>query len=312
MTARRARWRRRPQRRYRRQKAVFPPAFHRAPRQTQKMSDRWSAAPPRQLLRRHVAWSADNDVGVGECRRWALGADRAAGIAFRQLGQSEVEDLGVAGAGDEDVLGFEVAVDDVVGMGRSEPVGDLGCVLDRLALRHAAAVDSLAKALALEQLGNEERHTSFVADVENGEDVGVVERPRRARFELEAGQSISVCGKGRGQNLNRHVAADPRVSSPIDLAHPTRADLVDDLIVGEVFADHAPSSDIRLPACCPTVSCQEISTINMRCGGVVGNFSPYRKALPCSSTHSRTFSRILSSRGHRWEPLTGRTALLSG
>ena len=111
-----------------------------------------------QLLRRHVARSADDDVGVGECLRRAFGADRADGIAFGQLGEPEIEDLGVAGAGDEDVLGLEVAVDDVVAVCRRQPVGDLGGVLDRLALRQAAAVDPVAKALALEQLGHQKRN----------------------------------------------------------------------------------------------------------------------------------------------------------
>ena len=41
-----------------------------------------------------------------------------------QLRQSEIEQLGVAAVGDEDVARFDVAVDDPAGMGGVERIGD--------------------------------------------------------------------------------------------------------------------------------------------------------------------------------------------
>jgi hypothetical protein len=64
--------------------------------------------------------------------------DGAVGVAFRwqDLGEAEVENLGVAPLGDEDVGGFDVAVDDTFGVGRIERVGDFDAELgEQLGLR---------------------------------------------------------------------------------------------------------------------------------------------------------------------------------
>ncbi len=90
---------------------------------------------------------------------------------------------------------------------------------ERLALRQAAAVDPVAKALALEQLGNQERNPFFVTDIKDGENVGVVEGARRARFELEAGQAIGVSANDEGSILTAtsrpNLGSRARYTSPI-------------------------------------------------------------------------------------------------
>src|SRR5207249_8139069 len=68
-----------------------------------------------RLLRAHVAGRADRLARLGE-RQAAGGADRAR--------DAEVGHDGVI-AGKEDVLGFDVAVDDSLAMGESERVGDV-------------------------------------------------------------------------------------------------------------------------------------------------------------------------------------------
>jgi hypothetical protein len=61
-------------------------------------------------------------------------------------------------------------------------------------------------------------------------DVRVVERSNRARFALEP---LAEFGRA---NLDRDVAAETGVASPVDLAHPARSDAPVDLVWSEPFA----------------------------------------------------------------------------
>ena len=74
------------------------------------------------------------------------------------------------------------------------------------------------------------------AEVEDREDVGVVERRGRARFLLEARQPLGV-GDARRHDLDRDVAAKPRVAGAVDLAHAAGADRGLNLVGTELRAD---------------------------------------------------------------------------
>ena len=79
------------------------------------------------LLRRHVCQGADRRSRSGQIGHLTRLGDRGRrGIDnFKQLGQSEIEDLDVSSMGDEDVRGFNVAVDDAFAVSCVESVGDL-------------------------------------------------------------------------------------------------------------------------------------------------------------------------------------------
>ena len=51
----------------------------------------------------------------------------------------------------------------------------------------------------------------------------MVERGEHARFTLEARQAVGSAVNGARQDLDRHIAAEPRIAGAIDLAHSTRA-----------------------------------------------------------------------------------------
>ena len=88
----------------------------------------------------------------------------------------------MAGAGEEDVLRLEVAVDDAALRGRRRaPSAIWTRPVERLGDGDPAARQPLAQGLALEQLGDEVGRAVVRADVVDRDDVRVVQRARRAR-----------------------------------------------------------------------------------------------------------------------------------
>src|ERR1700674_1771264 len=133
-----------------------------------------------------------------------------------QLRQSKIEDLDPPVFGDEDIFGFQVAVDDPFLVRRRQPMRDLHPILDRFALRQGAAVQGRAQALALQKLGDQERRVVMLpfflltlakltlvvsTDVKYREDIGMIERGYSPRLLLEATQAVAVAGERVGKNF---------------------------------------------------------------------------------------------------------------
>jgi hypothetical protein len=108
----------------------------------------------------------------------------------RAFGDSEVEDLDVSLARDEDVVGLHVPMDDSLVVGGAERRGDLETVFDGPSDRNAGPVEALAESLALEELGDGVGHAVFDAEVVDREDVRMGQRgdgagPRVALINFE-------------------------------------------------------------------------------------------------------------------------------
>ena len=116
-------------------------------------------------------------------------------FAAPELGQAEVENLHAVVGRHEQVLRFQVAMDDPFPVCGGESCGDLLRVLNRLA-RSDCTIASVARAAPpVEQFGDEERRAIVQPDVVNGQDVGMIECRGRPRFLLEAPQPLRVVGE---------------------------------------------------------------------------------------------------------------------
>ena len=80
-------------------------------------------------------------------------------------------------------------MDDTGLVGGGEAVGDLAAEADDLA-RGQRRAEALAEALALDQLHDQERVAVLVADVVDGDEIGVAQRRGRPRLLLEAREQI--------------------------------------------------------------------------------------------------------------------------
>lgn len=183
--------------------------------------------PALQLLRAQVARSAHYRPGRAH---EGLRLHLAARNLGPQLRQTEVQHLHPPILGDEDVLGFEIPVDDALFVGRSEPTGDLQSDLDGLPGSQRPAAQPLPERLALQQFHHQVGRSLVCPEVENGEDVRMGERRQGAGLLLEAGQAVRVRAEGLRQHLQRHLPAQLRVLRPVHLAHPPRTQEGEDFV----------------------------------------------------------------------------------
>ena len=180
------------------------------------------------LLGRHVPDGAHHFAG--QCPR--------VGLRPRQLGDPEVEDLEPPFVGDEEVLGLQIAVDDVVLVRRGQPARELHRVVDGLPHAQRAAAEAFAKRPAFEQLRDDVGLAAGEAGVVDGDHVRVVERPGRARLLFEALQLLRR-GAAR-EHFQRHVAAQLLVPGEQHHAHAAAPQLALHHVAAAERGDHLP------------------------------------------------------------------------
>ena len=94
-----------------------------------------------------------------------------------------------------------------------------------------AAPQPLAKRLAVDELGDEERLAVHLVDVVDRQDRGMVQRRGGLGFLREAPQPFGVAGERGGQDLDGHLATEPRVVGRVDLAHAAFAEEADNAVL---------------------------------------------------------------------------------
>ena len=125
------------------------------------------------------------------------------------LGEPEVEHLDRAGArGQHDVFGLEIAMHDAGGVRGGHGVGDLDGDFDGAADGTASIAQEGAQSVALDEFGDQEGLAVVLAELVDGDDVGVVQRGQGAGFLLEAG----AAGWSRARSGGRILRATTRWS----------------------------------------------------------------------------------------------------
>ncbi len=203
------------------------------------------------LLRRHIGNGAESRAGSGEQILSESGAAISRGRAFLEcsagvFGQAEIEQLGVAARGDEDVGRLDVAVDDPFRVGSVEGVGDLDGGVEKQIELEGAAGDAFTKRLALEKLHGDESAMLVLADFVDGANVGMVQGRGAARFTLKALEGLTIVGEGFGKKLQSNVAAQAEVFGFVDFAHATGAELAENAVVRDGFTKQDTPASVRI------------------------------------------------------------------
>ena len=159
--------------------------------------------------------------------------------AFRRthcLREPEVQHLHSAITPHLDVRGLQIAVDDPLLVRGFERLGNL--LRDRQCLveRDRAACDPLRQVVALDQLHDEGVNVTRLFESVNDGDVGMVQRRQGPGFTLEAREPLGVVRERLGQDLDRDIAVQRRITRLIHLAHAALADLCGDFVDAETRA----------------------------------------------------------------------------
>jgi len=150
-----------------------------------------------------------------------------------ELCESEVENFDESVGSDHQVAGLDVAMRDARFMRFRESFGYLRRDFNRFSKWKGSDVQQIAQRLSLDQFHRDVVSGAVSSQFVDGDDVGMVEGRRRARFPLEAMQMVVRCGKGGGENLDRNNAIEPSVTRAIHLAHSARAQRADDFVRSE-------------------------------------------------------------------------------
>ncbi len=119
------------------------------------------------------------------------------------------------------------------------------------------AAELVGQRPSADELEDEVGDAAFLSKVVDVEDVRMLEPGDRPRFLLEALAILLVLGKEIGQNLDRHVAVEPRVVSLVNRRHASAPDLFDDPVGAEDgagFEAHWSSFAGRTRTASPRVS----------------------------------------------------------
>ena len=93
--------------------------------------------------------------------------------------------------------------------------------------------DAVGERGALDQLHHEKRGRVVLLERVNRGDAGVIERREHLGLAGEARETIGIARKRVGQDLQRDIASERRVTRAIDLAHPAGAQQAADFVDAE-------------------------------------------------------------------------------
>jgi hypothetical protein len=147
-----------------------------------------------------------------------------------ELGQAEIENLHASVARNKNILRLQIAMNDPLLVRGRQTTRNLFTVLGGFAHRQGAGTHPLAQGLTLQKLGHEVRRAFMLAEVVNGEDVGMIQRCNRLRLLLKTPQLLGIAGESPRQDLDRDLAVEPRIPRPIHLAHAASAQRTNNFI----------------------------------------------------------------------------------
>lgn len=138
----------------------------------------------------------------------------------------------------EDVGGFDIAMQDAAGVRSVERIGDLNRHLQQLGNRQWFAADAFVEWLPLEQFHGNELHPVVLVDLVDSADVRVIQGRRGARLTPKSIDGLSIAGVVYRQKLERDLPGQLDVFRPVDHTHAARAKPFEDAMMRNYLPNH--------------------------------------------------------------------------
>ena len=207
-------------------------------------------APAPRLLGAHVAQRSQDRAGngLGLFHGQGPGRRRSGGVAslgarIHQLGQPEVQDLGVAVARDHDIIRLDIPVDDARAVRPGQAFGDLKPDLHGPHEVELALRDELADRPAVDVFhGDKSDPVGFVDVVDRG-DRRMIDGRGRPGLEDEPLPPFGVGDEVGLDDLEGDRALQPGVEGAVDFSHAAPAQERVDPVVLERPSDHRGSAE---------------------------------------------------------------------
>ena len=155
-------------------------------------------------------------------------------IVLSDRRESKIQHLHLSSRRDDDVLRFDVAVNNAGGVRFGQRLRRLYADIHHVAGRERGFPDPLGKALAVDVLHGDENVAVRFADFVNGADVGMVERGSGLGLVDQPLPGLRTAGQRLGQHLDGDFARERTVFREKDLSHAARAELPDDSVVADL------------------------------------------------------------------------------
>ena len=174
-----------------------------------------------------VVWRAVAFVefwsGVFRC---AHGGPRGtvAVLLFHEAGEAKVCEFGLAVGIDEDVAGFDVAVDDAAAVGEGDGVAYFREDFDGSAWGKLAVADELEDGAAFDEFHYEDAEAVGDGEVEDSRDIRVGEAGHGLGLGAEAFDGFAVAGGIGRENLDGDRAIEVALKACVDGSHSPRGD----------------------------------------------------------------------------------------
>src|SRR5262249_46257485 len=147
----------------------------------------------------------------------------------------------LATPGEENVGGFDIAMDDAFGVSGVESLGDLNAKLENLIERKRFAVDVIAQRIAVDELHGDEGAAVLFADVVNGANAGMIEGGCGAGFAAKTFEGLRIAGEVVGEEFERDRAIQATVECLVDHTHSAGAEFFRDAKVRDGLVNHCPT-----------------------------------------------------------------------
>jgi hypothetical protein len=159
-------------------------------------------------------------------------------LFWKELGQAEIENLGLAAFGNEYVSGLDVSMDDAGGVSDIESVGNLDSKVKNLLDEESLTMDMLAESFTVNEFHGDEGMVVLFANIINCADAGVIESGSGVRFAAETLQRLGILLQVIGEKFQSDDAVKAGVQGLVDDTHSASAEFFQDAIVRDGPVNH--------------------------------------------------------------------------